>query len=476
MGRRIKPFDTELEVIDTAVDGRGIAKHGERIVFVEKGVPGDKIKAHIFRKDKKALVARIREHIQPSPHRTEPTCKHFGICGGCKWQHMAYEAQLQFKEKHVSDALRRIGKIESQEMLPILGCKDPLYYRNKLEFTCSKDQWLTDTHGDASELDQRVIGFHVPRVFYKIVDIDTCHLQLPVVNDIRNEVKNFARRENISFYDHREHTGCLRSLVFRSSKATGELMLILIIADGKAASADKIFKHLEPKFPEITDFLWIHNPKKNSSYTDLEFQVWKGKSYITEKLGDYSFQIRANSFFQTNPRQAEALYEVVKRFVKASLPPGQTSFPLIYDLYSGTGSIGIYVSEYAEQVVGIEYIEEAIQDARENVKLNQLEEKFSFHAGDMKKILTPEFIANYGKPDLLILDPPRAGMDPKVVDRVLEMMPPNIIYVSCKPATQARDLALLKHAYDLLKVQPVDMFPQTAHVENVVLLKSRERS
>lgn len=473
MGRRIKPFDTELEVLDTAVDGRGFARHGERIVFVEKGVPGDKIKAHVYGKDKKALVARITELVEASPHRAEPTCEHFGTCGGCKWQHMSYAAQLQFKQKHVEDALARIGKVESQETFPILGCETPFFYRNKLEFTCSKDQWLTEAHGNVEDMDQRVIGFHVPRVFYKIVDIDYCHLQLPVVNGIRNEVKRFAREQGFLFYDHREHTGSLRSLVFRTSQATGELMLILILADGSEETADKIFKQLEPQFPEITDYLWIHNPKKNSSYTDLDFQVWKGKSFITEKLGKYSFQIRANSFFQTNPKQAEALYEVVKSFLQAALPEGQEKFPLVYDLYSGTGSIGIYISEFAEKVVGIEYVEEAIQDAKENVKLNGLEDKFKFYAGDMKKILTRDFIGKHGRPDLLIVDPPRAGMDPKVVERVLEMQPEHIIYVSCKPATQARDIALIKHSYDLLKVQPVDMFPQTAHVENVVLLRRK---
>jgi len=470
MGRRIKPFNTELEVIDTAVDGRGIAKHGERIVFVEKAVPGDKVDAHIFRKEKKALVARIEEIQEASPHRIEPRCEHFGICGGCKWQHMSYEAQLEFKQKHVENAIIRIGKVEPKEKLPILACEKDLFYRNKLEFTASKDQWLTGDEGALEDLDQRVLGFHVPRVFYKIVNIENCQLQLPIVNEIRNEVRDFAREHEIPFYDHREHTGSLRSLVFRSSLATGELMVILILADGDKKKADAVFTHLEKKFPQITDFLWIHNPKKNSSYTDLDFQVWKGKSYITEKLGKYSFQIRANSFFQTNPRQAEALYEVVREFLVESLGEKE-KVNLLYDLYSGTGSIGIFVSDYAEKVVGIEYVNEAIEDAKENVKLNQLEDKFSFYAGDMKKILNQEFIAEHGKPEILIADPPRAGMDPKVVNRILEMAPEHIIYVSCKASTQARDIALLKENYELLKIQPVDMFPQTAHVENVALLR-----
>ena len=474
MGRRIKPFNIELDIIDAATDGRSVARHGEQVVFVEGGVPGDRADVRVFTRKKNMLIGKVEQIISPSPHRKEPVCQHFEFCGGCKWQHMSYEGQLKAKENQVYEVIRRISKIPCDELLPILGSDSDYFYRNKLEFTfSSKAWWPKEVLDHGEELDSRVLGFHVPRIFDKILDIDTCHLQLPIVNDIRNETQDFCRNQNIDFYDIRENKGFLRNLVFRTSVATGELMIILIVAQNEPGIIDTIFNHLAEKFPQITQFVWIHNPKLNSSYGDLDYQVWRGEPYIIEKLGDYRFKIRPTSFFQTNPLQAEKLYGVVKAFLKETLAADQPSHDIIYDLYSGTGSIGIFVSKLAEKIVGIEYVQAAVDDARENVQLNQLDDKFSFYAGDMKDLLNDELIAKEGRPNVVIADPPRQGMVPKVVDKIIEMAPEYVIYVSCNPSTQARDIAQMAPHYDLLKIQPVDMFPQTAHVENIALLRHK---
>lgn len=462
-----------MHLIDAASDGRAVARHDGQVIFVERGVPGDVADVHVFRKQKKMMVGRIESITKPSESRIEPVCEHFGLCGGCKWQMMDYKTQLFFKQKQVEDALTRIGKVEVGEQLPILPSESDYFYRNKLEFTFSNKAWLTLEQIQSGEtFEHRVAGYHTPRAFDKIIDIDTCHLQRPIVNDIRNEVRDFARAEGITFFDIRTHEGFLRSLVFRTSEHTGELMVVLIVGKDDPEMVGKIFTHLEGKFPEITNYLWIHNHKANSSFSDLPFRSWKGPEYITERLGFFDFRISPTSFFQTNPRQAGRLYGVVKDWLADSLPEGKEKHPVVYDLYSGTGSIGIFVAELAEKIVGVEYVESSIADAWENVKLNDLDH-FAFYAGDMKKILTPEFVDMQGRPDVIIADPPRAGMDPKVVQRILEILPEYIIYVSCKPATQARDIELMSEAYEVLKTQPVDMFPQTAHVENVAWLKRR---
>ncbi|WNJ19172.1 23S rRNA (uracil(1939)-C(5))-methyltransferase RlmD [Pontibacter sp. G13] len=476
MARRIKPFTAEMELIDAASDGRAVARHEGQVIFVEGGVPGDVADIHVFRKHKKSPLGRIEVMKQPSPYRTEAQCKHFENCGGCKWQHMTYEGQLAYKEKQVRDTIERIGKVEVAEHLPILGVDEPFFYRNKLEFSFANKAYLTkEDMPRRDEIDHRVLGFHAPGFFDKVLPIEECMLQLPIVNDIRNELQRYTREQEIEYYDHREHTGIMRSVTFRSSIATGELMMILVVAKDDQEMIDGIFGNLAEKFPEIDHFIWIHSEKLNSSYNDLPYKIWRGKEYLTEKLENYEFRVRPVSFFQTNPKQAEALYGVVRDFLKETLAKSGGIHETIYDLYSGTGSIGIFVSEYARKIVGIEYVESAVADASENVKANGLpEDKFKFFAGDMKKILTDELTQREGHPAVVIADPPRQGMDPKVVRQILKVSPDYVIYVSCKPATQARDLEMMDRFYSVEKMRPVDMFPHTGHVENVVLLKRRD--
>lgn len=464
-----------MELVDAATDGRAVAKHEGKVIFVEQGVPGDVADVHVFRTQKKQPIGRIEKLITPSPDRIEPTCQHFEACGGCKWQMMAYDAQLKAKHSHVLNAMQRIGKLEIGEEHYILGSENIFHYRNKLEFTLSCKAWLTkDQIGSEEQHDQRVAGFHVPRIFDKILSIEKCHLQTDLVNDIRNELVRFAKETDISFHDIREHTGFLRNIVFRTSLHSGEIMVTLIVNEDNPSLIDKIFSHLSDKFPLITNLNWIHNEKLNSSYSELPFKVWSGDAFITESLGDFRFQIRPTSFFQTNPAQAKRLYDVVKSFLTDSLSEGQTQHNVVYDLYSGTGSIGIYVSELVNKIVGIEYVEAAVGDARANVRMNNLpESQFNFYAGDIQKLLDESLIQKEGKPDVIITDPPRQGMSPKVVQKVLQLAPHHIIYVSCKPATQARDLEMMKEDYEVLAIQPVDMFPHTAHVENVAFLRRR---
>ncbi len=470
MGRRIKPFSAEMTLIDAAAEGWAIAKHEGRVIFVEEGVPGDKAVIHVFRKHKKQLFGRIESLIQPSPERIPAACQHFSVCGGCKWQMMSYQHQLTFKQKSVEDAFARIAKTKPQEIKPILASESEYFYRNKLEFTFSSKAWLTKDQIDRGEMiDQRVLGFHVPRIFDKIINIDNCLLQKPIINDIRNEIRDFARQQEWPFYDIRANEGLLRNVIFRTTEHKDQLMLVIILAEDRPEVIDHLCTHLEGRFPQITHFLWIHNPKLNSSYSELPFQLWKGSEYVLERLGQFDFRISPTSFFQTNPTQALQLYGLVKSMLAEILPEGQRQHETIYDLYAGTGSIGIFISDLAKKVVGIEYVESSIADAWKNVALNQLSH-FAFYAGDMKKVLTPELVEKEGVPSVMIVDPPRAGMDPKVVQRILQIAPEYIIYVSCKPATQARDVALLHEKYELLRIQAVDMFPQTAHVENVALL------
>ncbi len=464
-----------MELIDAASDGRALARHEGEVVFVEGGIPGDRAMVHVYGKKKKVLAGRVEDLLSPSEQRAEPSCPHFGTCGGCKWQHMDYSAQLAYKEKQVRDSLERIGKVTWQEFHPILGNEEIYHYRNKLEFTFSSKAWLTlEQIQSRQAFDHRVLGFHGPRSFEKVLNIDTCKLQDSLNDAIRNELRAFARQKEIPFYDIRANEGFLRTLTLRSSLYQNQFMAILVVAHPDLEKIEQIFTHLASKFPEIASFIWIHNAKLNSSYNDLPYHVWRGEDHLIEQLGSYRFKIRPVSFFQTNPRQAEVLYQVVQKFLLKTLAEGQTKHSLIFDLYSGTGSIGIFLEQFTQRIVGIEYVESAVQDAWENVRLNQLdEERFQFYAGDMKDLLKQDQVKAHGQPSVVITDPPRQGMDAKVVTRLLELNPEHIIYVSCKPSTQARDLALLDHQYELIDVQPVDMFPHTAHVENVVLLQRR---
>lgn len=473
MRKKLSPFTEVFTIEDAASDGRAVTHHQGQVVFVEGAIPGDVAEVHVFRKQKKMLVGKVTSLHKPSSDRIQPKCQHFAYCGGCKWQMMDYSAQLRYKQKQVEDAITRIGKVHPQEILPIIGSKEIFFYRNKLEFTFSSKSWLTPEQIQSEKaLDQRALGFHVPRIFDKILNIETCYLQHEAINSIRNEVRTFTRQQGFTYYNIKENQGFLRNLVFRTSRHSGELMVVLIVGEDQPQWIDQIFYHLAGQFPEISHFHWIYNPKKNSSYSDLPFSVWKGADHITEKLGNFHFQIGPTSFFQTNPAQAERLYGVVKSYVQEKLPAGQAKFDCLYDLYSGTGSIGIFVSELAKKVVGIEYVEAAVQDARKNVELNGLHH-FSFYAGNMKDILQPTLTEKEGKPQILIADPPRAGMDAKVIRQLLALAPDHIIYVSCQPATQARDIQLMEEMYVLEKIQAVDMFPQTAHVENVALLSRK---
>ncbi|MDX2246850.1 MAG: 23S rRNA (uracil(1939)-C(5))-methyltransferase RlmD [Bacteroidia bacterium] len=475
MGRKLTPFTAEMEIIDAASDGRAVARYGEQVIFIEGGVPGDIAEVFVFRKQDKLWVGKIDRLIKASKDRVEARCQHFGLCGGCKWQNMSYEAQLGFKENQVINTLQRIGKITIGETLPIIGCESPFFYRNKLEFSFSDRAWVPKDKLDFfNEMDLRSLGYHMPGMFDKVLDVEECLLQIPVINEIRNELRSYARNQNLSFYNIRDNTGFLRNIVFRTSVSSGELMIILVVNGDDRAEIEPVLSHLENTFPMITDFIWVDNHKVNSVYADLPFHVWKGKPYITERLGEFDFRIRATSFFQTNSKQAAVLYGVVKSFLASILPAGKNRFHTLYDLYSGTGSIGIFVSDLAEKIVGIEYVRAAVEDAWENVRINNLENQFSFYAGDMKDLLTDELIAKEGRPEVIIADPPRQGMAPQVVKKIREMAPEYIIYVSCKPATQARDLEMLDDLYEVIKIQPVDMFPQTAHVENVALLRLRD--
>lgn len=477
MSRRIKPYDIEkVEVIDAASDGRAVIRHDERVIFVEQGIPGDVLDVFVYRKRKKNLIGRITNIITPSPHRVEARCSHFGICGGCKWQMMDYQAQLVYKQKQVTDAFERIAKVETGKISPIIGAESPYFYRNKLEFSFSSRPWLTQEQIDSDEIfETPAVGFHVPGVFDKVLDIETCYLQKPIVNDIRNALRELAIAEEIPFYGIRDHTGFLREIMFRTSEATGELMVMLIVAEDDLKQVERLFEPLSERFKEVTSWVWMHNPKLNNSFSDLPYQVWKGPAHITEQLGGFDFRISPTSFFQTNPKQADQLYSVVKRMLKEVLPENQDKHACVYDLYTGTGSLGIYVSDLAEKIVGIEYVETSISDAWKNVQINGLN-NFAFYAGDMKKILNDELIQKEGKADVMICDPPRAGMDTKVVEKILQVAPEHIIYVSCKPATQGRDIELLKEKYDVIEIQAVDMFPHTAHVENVALLRRKKKS
>ncbi|GAB4410809.1 MAG: 23S rRNA (uracil(1939)-C(5))-methyltransferase RlmD [Bacteroidia bacterium] len=476
MARRIEPFNADMELIDAASDGRAVARHEGWAIFVEGGVPGDVADVYVFRKQKQSLIGKVRRLHKASEHRVEPPCTHFGDCGGCKWQHMRYEAQIAYKQQQVVNILRRIGKIEPEVVEPILAAPETLFYRNKLEFSFSQKAWIPQHRLHLRDtLDQRVLGYHTPRFFDKVMDIDACLLQTPLVNDIRNELRTYTRERGIRYYDIRENTGFLRNIVFRTSAHTGEIMLILIVADEDEALVSEIFQHLEACFPQITQFIWIHNPKLNPVFNDLPYRVWKGTPYYTEHLGPYQFRIRPVSFFQTNPLQAERLYGVVKDYLAAALPAGRARFRVLYDLYSGTGSIGIFASDLADKIVGIEYVDAAVRDAWENVRINGFDtQRFSFYAGDMKDILREPLVAQEGAPDVIVADPPRQGMDPKVIRQLLVLKAPWIVYVSCKPATQARDMDMLREWYDVVKIRPVDMFPHTAHVENVALLRLRE--
>lgn len=465
MGRRIpqeKRFIADVQIIDIAEEGKGVAKHDELVLFIEKTVPGDVADVELFRKKKSFAEGRMVTLKEPSKYRVTPFCPHFGVCGGCKWQHMEYGAQLSFKQQYVENALKRLGNVDTSPMEPILASAQTEYYRNKLEFTFSNKRWLTSVDEEVKPEDLNALGFHVPGRFDKILDIDHCFLQQDPSNVIRNTVRAFAIAQGISFYDLRAHEGALRNLIIRTS-STGEVMVIVVFAYPEEGQVDQLMSHIADQFPTLTSLLYIINQKRNDTIFDQDIHIFNGRDFIYEEMEGLQFKVGPKSFYQTNSAQAYELYKITREF--ADLKGDE----LVYDLYTGAGTIANFVARTAKEVVGVEYVPSAIEDAKFNAQINGIGNT-KFYAGDMKDVLTADFVREHGKPDVVITDPPRAGMHTDVVKRILEMEAKKVVYVSCNAATQARDLALLQEKYRVERIKPVDMFPHTQHVENVVLL------
>jgi 23S rRNA (uracil1939-C5)-methyltransferase len=464
--RRKDKYATETGVLvsDYAAEGKSIARINGKVVFIAGAIPGDVVTIRYTKVKKDWAEARLLSIEQPSEKRIAPFCKHFGVCGGCKWQMLPYEWQLQYKQQEAHQHLIRIGKLQEVQMLPIVGSDITREYRNKLEFTFSNKRYLTEEEISGKDVlvQDNALGYHVPRIFDKVIDIEECWLMNNINNRIRNTVRAYAKMHELSFYDIKAHTGWLRNLIIRST-TTGETMVNLCVHHDDEA-LKPLLDHLLKEVPEITTLLYTINPKWNDTIYDLTPQVYFGKGYITERLGDFEFKISPKSFFQTNTKQAEKLYSLAASFA------GLTGNEVLYDLYCGTGSIGIFMSKLAKKIIGVEVIAEAIEDAKENAALNKIEHAH-FYAGDVIDICTNGFFAKHGRPDVVITDPPRAGMHEKLVKKLLEIESPRIVYVSCNTATQARDLALLQEKYTVVKVQPVDMFPHTHHIESVALLE-----
>jgi len=456
----------QLLITDVAAEGKSVARYQEKVIFVDNVVPGDIVDVRVIKSKKNFAEATPVFFHQYSDKRTDPFCEHFGTCGGCKWQHLAYSHQLYYKQKQVKDNLERIGKLELPDISPILSSSGTQYYRNKLEFTFSNKRWLTSEEIQASDMiDRRALGFHIPGRFDKIIDIEHCFLQNELSNEIRLSIRDFAKKTGITFFDLVAQTGFLRNLIVRTT-STGETMVIVQVFENHPEWLELVMNHLATSFPQITSLLYIHNPKKNETFHDLSVVTYRGQSYIEEEMEGRRFRIGPKSFYQTNSKQAYELYKITRDFA------GLHGNEIVYDLYTGTGTIANFVASGAQMVVGIEYVEMAVEDARINSAINEIQNTV-FYAGDMKDVLTDEFAVKHGHPDVIITDPPRAGMHEDVVNTILRLAPQTIVYVSCNPATQARDLALMDAAYKVTAVQPVDMFPHTHHVENVVKLEKR---
>ena len=453
-----------IVITDYAAEGKSLVRHEGKVIFVSGAIPGDTVNIQIGKNKKDWAEGRAIKIVEPSPDRLVPFCKHFGVCGGCKWQMLPYHKQLQFKQQEAEQNLKRIGKTNIPALLPIVGSEKTTEYRNKLEFTFSNKRFLTNDEigSEESIAQQNALGYHAPRIFDKVIDIQECHLLDPINNTIRNSVRDFAMEKGFEFYDIKDHTGWLRNIIIRLTN-TGELMINICLNFEAEENRILLLDHLLSKVPSITTLLYTINPKWNDSIYDLTPLVYFGKGFVSEKLGDLEFIISPKSFFQTNTKQAENLYSIAKDFA------GLTGNEIVYDLYCGTGSIGIFVSDKAKKIIGVEVIEDAIEDAKKNAALNNIEHA-KFFAGDVIKICNDEFFKTHGRPDVVITDPPRVGMHEKLVIKLLEMEAPKIVYVSCNTATQARDIALLSEKYQVEKVQPVDMFPHTHHIECVVLL------
>ncbi len=470
MSRKKKelPVLENVVITDVAAEGNALARVDEMVVFVPFGAPGDVADVKIDRKKKNYAEGHIERLVSPSVIRVEPRCGHFTVCGGCRWQHLPYEFQLKCKQQQVSDALKRIAKVPVPEISPIIGSETVWEYRNKMEYTFSSKMWLTfDQLRSGEEFpDRRAAGFHIPGGFDKVLDIHKCYLQHDLGNRIRLFIKDFGKDKDYEFYDIRANHGFLRTLMIRIAD-TGEVMVVMSVGEDDKTKIGELMEAVKTKFPEITSLFHVVNTKLNDSMNDLEPQLYAGKPYIEEDMEGLRFRIGPKSFYQTNSRQAYRLYSVARELA------GLKGDELVYDLYTGTGTIACFVARNARKVIGIEYIPEAIEDAKVNARVNGLDNT-DFYAGDMKDVLTAGFIDSHGRPDVMIVDPPRAGMHEDVVKVILDAGPSRIVYVSCNPATQARDVALLHAKYDVAVVQPVDMFPHTQHVENVILLVKRD--
>lgn len=469
MGRKRKelPVVENVEITGVAAEGKSIARVDDMVVFIPYGAPGDVVNIKLDKKKRSYAEAHIVDLVKPSPDRVTPTCEHFGVCGGCKWQHIPYESQLRYKRDQVVDALTRIAKVEIPEVNPTLGSKETFCYRNKLEYTFSCKCWITfeDLRSGREIADRNALGFHIPGAFDKVLDIKKCWLQDGLSNRIRLFVRQYALAKGYEFYDIKAQQGLMRTLMVRIA-STGEVMLIVVFARPEQEKIDDLMGAIAAEFPEITSLLYVVNQKVNDTIADQEVITYRGRDYINEEMEGLQFRIGPKSFYQTNSLQAYELYKVARRM--ACLKPDD----LVYDLYTGTGTIANFVARQVKKVVGIEYVPEAIADAKLNSEVNGIDNTI-FFAGDMKDVLTDGFIEEHGRPDVMIIDPPRAGMHEDVVNVILNARPERIVYVSCNPATQARDLALMDSLYRVEEVQPVDMFPHTHHVENVVRMTRR---
>ncbi len=464
--KKIKPFYEKVAITDVGAEGKSLARIGEKVVFTTHAIPGDVVDLQVTVRKKRYEEAKVVRYHEYSPDRTAPFCSHFGLCGGCKWQFLPYPLQLHYKQKQVEDQLTRIGKLELPEILPILGSTRTTLYRNKLEFTFSNNRWLTNEELTQPEgLERNALGFHIPGMFDKVFALDMCWLQPEPSNLIRNFIFDYAIREKLDFFDLRAQTGFLRTLIIRTS-STGEVMVILSFFEDQREKREALLHELHQTFPEISSLLYTINTKGNDTITDQEIILYSGKDHIIEELDGLHFKVGPKSFYQTNSEQAAELYRLVREFA------GLSGKETVYDLYTGTGTIALFVAHSCKKVVGIEYVPEAIEDARINGEINKISNAL-FFSGDIRKVMDAPFMQQHGKPDVIITDPPRSGMHEDVIKAIIEAAPDKIVYVSCNPATQARDLGLLQEGYRVEKVRPVDMFPHTHHVENVVLLIKR---
>ena len=466
MGRnRKKPFYENVLIEDIGAEGKALARVGDMVVFTKLAIPGDVVDLQVTKKRKKYQEARITQFHKYSQDRVEAFCEHFATCGGCKWQFLPYGKQLYYKQKQVEDQLKRIGRIDLPEVSPILGSEKNTFYRNKLEFTFSNKKWLTEEEIESGKdfSDSDSLGFHAPGMFDKIININKCWLQPDPSNSIRNFIYRYAKENNLDFFDIREKKGFLRTLIIRTT-STGETMIIVSFFHEDKTERLKLLEAVKHKFPDLNSIMYVINEKGNDTITDQQIELFYGRDYILEEMEGLKFKIGPKSFYQTNSEQAYELYKVAREF--AELSGAET----VYDLYTGTGTIANFIARNAKKVVGVEYVPEAIEDAKINSEINNIKNTH-FYSGDMKETLNSEFIKQNGQPDVVITDPPRAGMHKDVVDTLLKILPEKIVYVSCNPATQARDISLLNERYKTTRVQPVDMFPHTHHVENVVLLE-----